>query len=127
VTETAHPSIDLYASTFKSLIWDNALNAALAILFAEAPYLNIPIVRSIVRGVATLATDKFYSFMKLFVDLAAIPIINEKLRQDFDGKYAQLRFIAMKDGVDSPAFQAAHEEAHNAFADFFRNSATLPR
>lgn len=127
MTETAHPSIDFGASMFKSLVWDNALEAALTVLFAEAPALNIPIVRSIVRGIARMISDSFFSLLKEFVDMAAIPIMNAELKSKFDGKYSQLRFVLIKNGMDSPEFKAAHEEAHDAFADFFRNNATRVR
>lgn len=126
MTETAHPSLDAAQSTFKSL-WDAALETALNALFAEAPWLNIPVLRDIVRGVARLAASSLFSGLKLVIDMAAIPIINSHLKSVFDEKSAESRFILIKYGKDSPEFQASNEGAHDAFADFFRNNATLPR
>ena len=127
MSETAHPSIDLVAGNFKSFVWDNALELGLTALFSEAPYLNIWLVRDIIRGVARMASDGLFNGLKLFADVTAIPIINADLKNKFDNTSAELKILAIKHGIDSPEFQSKREEASNAFADFIRNSATLPR
>lgn len=127
MTETAHTSLDFAQNAFKTYVLDNALEYCLTLLFAEAPYLNIPVVRDIIRGLAWKIHNAFWGVMKLFVDLAAIPIINSKLKTVFDERSAEARLILIKYGKDSPEFKAANEGAHDAFADFFRNNSSRPR
>ena len=50
MTEQAYPGLSKAEDIFKSLIWDNSVEAALAALFAAAPYLNVPPLRQIVSG-----------------------------------------------------------------------------
>lgn len=127
MSETAHPDLDLTQKTFKSLVWDNALKLGLELLFANAPYLNVWIVRSIISSIAKMSTDWLYAALKTVADMSAIPLINAQLKSRFDNDSVALRIVAMKHGIDSQEFKEAREEAADAFAEFFRFNATLPR
>lgn len=124
MTETAHPKIDFAADTFKQLVWDNALDLGLKFLFTEAPYLNIPILRDIIRGVSKWAADGLFGALKKFTDMAAIPIINAELKAKFTEASGELRVMYLKYGMEDQRFIAARKVHQDAFADFMRNNAT---
>lgn len=127
MSETAHPDLDFTQKTFKSLVWDNALTLGLELLFANAPYLNIWLVRSIITSIAQMSANWLYASLKLVADMSAIPLINAQLKTRFDNDSAALRIVAMKHGIDSKEFNEAREEAADAFAEFFRFNASRPR
>jgi hypothetical protein len=113
---TVNPSLEIGEKLFKDLLWDNAVDACLVLLFADQPWMNLPPVKWIVTTITHKATDALFSSFKLFVDLKAISIINDRARDEFTKEALRLKSIAKTKGIDSPEFRKAREDAKAALA-----------
>lgn len=115
MTETINPTLTKIEDLFKTLVWDNAINAFLTWLFTAAPWLNIWPLKPIVAGVTNLILNKFYGFMVLFADLKAAKIINENHRRSFEKASVVLALIARDKGIESEEYKNARNDAKEHF------------
>ena len=120
MSETVNPTLTKVEDAVKSIVWDSALQGALASLFTAAPWLNVPPLRQIVTGVAELAGNKFYAYLRLGVDLGAISFMNAEAQRQLDRASVTLKIIALNKGIESEDFKRARDEARRALARFCR-------
>ena len=125
MTESAYPSLTRFEEIFKELVWNNAIDAALAALFAYCPYLNVPPLRQIINGLTKLIANTFFTYLRLVVDLSAIKLVNAEHQTAFDSASVRLRIISYNKGINSPEFLKAKEEAKIALAKFVRFGAAV--
>jgi hypothetical protein len=92
---------------FKDLIWDNAIEAALAQLFAALPFLNFWPVNLIIRYIIMKFGDFAYESITLVIDTTVIPLKNKELQREFTVRAISLRSIAKSGGIQSEEFKDA--------------------
>lgn len=123
MTEQAHPSLSRAQDLFRTIVWDNLTEATLTLIFTEAPVLNIWPIGPLLRAAVRYISDKLFQSLRLFVDLAAIPILNEEHRRKYDAAAVALQAIAIRSGVDSDEYRKAKDNAKAAFAQLVRFNA----
>lgn len=104
---------------FKDLVWDTALEALTGAIAGALPgWLSW--LAPIGIGMLVSFTDKFYSTLKLIVDMENVRIKNEDLRKQYSVASVQLRLLIESQNLDteeklknSEAFQNARK-AHRA-------------
>lgn len=116
--ETAFPKLDSIQSTFKSLVWDNLIEAAITALFAAVPWLNAWPIGGAVRYILKLFSDKVFDALKLSVDLQAIVLVNEQHKNAYNKQLSKLKIIAREKGIDSVEFAKERENAKKALSVF---------
>jgi hypothetical protein len=124
VTEQAYPGLSKAEEIFKDLIWDNAIEAALVALFAAAPYLAVPPLKTIISGIIRLVGDTFFKYIRLIVDVNAISLVNKQHQANFEAISVKLRVLAYQKGIESNEFKKAKAEAKVAFAKFVKFGAS---
>lgn len=117
MTETINPTLTKIEDLVKLLIFDAVLEAQLNAFFIAAPWLNFWPIRQILSGIARMLVDRFYSGLKLFIDVKAIKFLNEDARKDFDNAAVVLAIIAEDKGIDSDEFKKSRLEAKKHFHD----------
>lgn len=125
MSKIANPQVEFYESTFKSLIWDNALEAGLAYLFGAAPYLNWWPLKQIITGIARLSTNYLFDSIKLLIDVQAIAFVNAQSREAYDNAFVKLKLIANDVGENSEEFKKAKEDAKQALSKFMHYGAAV--
>ena len=105
---------------FKQLVWDTMVRAALAKLFAAAPFLAWGPLGPVVTYLAVYFTDKLYAIMAQTIEMEFIAFKNEAHRRTFDKSVNELQSIADGPGVDSPQFKEQREKALADLAEFVR-------
>lgn len=123
MSDTVNPRLEMVQKTFKDLVWDNIVDAAIAAVMADQPLLRLPVINDIFTAVTHVAADQLFSQIKLGCDIAAIPILNAAHRREFDAASARLFAIAKAEGVDSETYRKAREDAKVALARFVRFNA----
>lgn len=114
---------DSVFDSFKSLVWDVVVKAALSKLFAAVPWLGWGPVGAIISGIAGLAGDSLYGMATEFFDLQAIKFKNDAHRRAFDMASVKLAILAREKGVGSPEFKQARDEQKKALSNFIKWSA----
>jgi hypothetical protein len=120
MTTSAYPELSQAEAIFKALIWDNEVKAAEAALFAEVPWLRAWPVGPIVRYVIEHFSDRLYRVGTLYIDTAAIRLVNAEHQCEFDAASTRLMIIAHDKGVDSEDFKKEREDAKAALSRFVR-------
>lgn len=110
----ALPEID----TFKELVWDAMIKAALAALFKAVPWLGWGPLGVVLTWLAQKFTDYLYSTAVMVFNVSKMPFLNEAHRREFDDATVKLRIIAAGEGIDSEAFRKARDERKIAMAKF---------
>lgn len=111
MTDEANPEIQKDEDQFKGLAWDTLVTAGLDYL-----KLNFFPVNQVIR----YFTDKLYQLFSLQFDLVAIAFINEQHKTAFEKSVITLKVIAVDNGVDSPEYLKAKENAKEALSQFVR-------
>ena len=115
-TNPPSPAVGDIEDLFKSIVWDNLTQAALAALYVDVPFLNTPVLSWFVSLVFNGIVNKIYSLLILFIDLNAIQLINAENQQAYDNATVELKLIAQQQGSGSAAYQEALTNAKTAFS-----------
>jgi hypothetical protein len=103
---------------FKSLVWDQSVNALLVIVFIEAPYLNVWPLRQIITSFTNLMSDKLFEAMTLFVDVSVIKLKNEAHHKEYVRESTKLAIVLHEKGINSDEYKKAREKARLALSRF---------
>lgn len=106
---------------FKSLVWDNFLNAELAALYTAYPYL-IPF-KFIISGIVKIVSNKIFNALVLFTDVTTIKLLDDRAEAAFKTESIKLQIIASNEGITSDTFIKARDAAalaQSAFTQFHR-------
>lgn len=106
---------------FKELVWQNAIEEALSLLFTKMPLLGIGPLAPLVTWVVTKLTDVLYEKIKMLVDVKSVALKNDGLRREWEISNATLYHYALEYGEDSPQFK----EERNAHKDHWRKLVSL--
>ena len=93
--------------SFKDLIWDNVIEAALIELFAAFPFLNFWPVNMVIRYIVMEFADYTYAGVTLAIDTTVIKLKNEELQREYDSAAVKLRIVARGHGIESEEFKNA--------------------
>jgi hypothetical protein len=118
MSEEINKTLSQVEDIFKSVVWDNLIQVALAALFAYAPFLALPVLKPVISYIITMFSDKLFSAAKLAIDLEAIVLINESHKKAYANASVALKIIAHSKGIGSPEFLEARENAKKSFAKF---------
>lgn len=118
MSETAYPQLTIVEDAFKSMVWDNLVEAGLTAFFAYFTFLNIPVVRQTIRYLATSFSDFLFANARLFLDVTAIKIVNSAAKSKYDTELLRLKIISLEKGNQSNEYKAARENAKAALAKF---------
>jgi hypothetical protein len=118
MSDQVNPLLEFAKRLFKDLVWNAAVDLALAALFLEAPYLAWPPLKQMISGVVRLGTDKIFGIMSMTIDLGAVVLINAEHRRQYDRAYAELYIVARDSGENSEAFRKARDNAKQHLAQF---------
>ncbi len=89
-------------------------------LFTYYPVLNVWPLNQIITGITHFINDQISSLLRLEIDLAAIKIVNDSHRAQFERSVVVLRILAHEQGIDSDAFKKGRENAKANFATLVR-------
>lgn len=87
-------------------------------LFAQAPFLDAPIIGTINRAVIKKVSGWFFLQIRLFIDITGVRLINNEYQTAFEKASVVLKIIAHDKGIDSNEFKAARENAKAALSKF---------
>lgn len=118
MTTSAFPDLTKAEQVFKALIWDNEVTAAEAALFADVPWLGVWPLGPILRYLIEHYSDRLYASIEIHLDTAAIKFVNQEHQRAYDAASERLGVIAHDDGVESPEFQKARDDAKAALSQF---------
>lgn len=126
MTDSVDPGLSKVEDQFKELVWDAAVDAALAYLFGTA--MKVPVIGWLIKIVAYALTDRLYGGLRLGVDLAVIFGRNAAFKRTFDNAMVTLAILERDKGLESEDYKNAKINAKKAMAEFVRfGSAPLPR
>jgi hypothetical protein len=120
VSDSVNPTLGKIEDLSKTLVWDPLVDAELAVIFAHAPVLALWPFKQILTILTHTFSDQLYSGLRTFIDVEALPFINDSHRKAFDSAEVTLKIIAHDKGPASPEYRNAREEAKNALARFVR-------
>lgn len=120
MTEQVNPQIGQIENLFKETVWDAGVEAALTSLFVAAPWMNVWPLRSIVRGLTLMLTNRLFSMLRLVIDLQVIQLLNSEHKQAFAREAVKLRIIAIDKGLNSPEYKRAKEDAKASLSRFIQ-------
>lgn len=124
MSEIANPTLSRAEDLFKGLVWDSLINSVIAAIYVQAPWLGSWFFSRLTAGVVRMVGDKFFSHLRLIVDMQAIAFLNNKHRMAFDVAAVELRLVLRDKGSESKEFLDAKEKAKSALAEFVRFGAT---
>jgi len=104
--------------SFKDLVWDVLIKAALAILFKAIPFLGWGPIGALVSVVVKWFADKLYELVKETFELQKIAFTNLAHLQAYQSASLKLKLIARDKGIDSHEFQEARS-VHRKTLSFF--------
>ncbi len=117
----ALPELVSAEELFKGGVWDTLVDLGLAALFAEAPYLNIPILRDGIKWLIRKFTDAMFTFFQEFVNLKYVFLHNLGMQKKFTEHALALKGLAIEKGLDSKEYKDAREEHKKALAEKVRS------
>lgn len=106
--------------TFKSLIWDSLVKAALVNLFAVFPFLNIWPISWFIKYFINKYSDQLYSMVETFIDIKEIVLRNEQAKKEYNLQSIKLHIIAKQKGIESNEFKDARKLAKIRLAAFVK-------
>lgn len=74
----------------KSLVWDVVLGAAIDALFVAVPFLNLPVLRQLIRYMLTTFGDYVYKQLDRYVAFTVIDFQTEHQRAEYEKAVAAL-------------------------------------
>lgn len=92
-------------------------------LFVAFPFLNFWPVNAMIRYIVLELTDGLYIAIDQWIDTAAIPIRNEKLKNEFGHEQVKLKIIARGRGIDSEEFKNERIESRDRLRKFMHTGA----
>lgn len=113
-----NPSLSAAEDIFKHLVWDPVVESGMVYLFAQAPFLDAPIIGTINRAVIKKVSGWFFLQIRLFIDITGVRLINNEYQTAFEKASVVLKIIAHDKGIDSNEFKAARENAKAALSKF---------
>lgn len=118
MTTVVTPGLGKIEDLFRDLIWDNLVEAGIAALFIEVPWLNAWPIGGAVKYLLRLFSDKVFDGVRMSVDLSLIAFMNQEHKKAYDTEVVKLKIIAHSYGVDSPEFKKEKENAKEILAKF---------
>jgi hypothetical protein len=106
--------------TFKELVWDALIKAAIASLIKAVPFLGWGPAGAVLTWVVQKFTDYLYSTLVTSFNVAKMPFLNEAHRVAFDDATVKLRIIAAGEGINSDAFRKARDEHKKRLSEFVK-------
>ena len=117
----ALPELISAEELFKGAVLDSLVEAGIAALFVEAPFLNLPILRNIIRWVIGKFIDKVWTGFTEVVNLRYVALKNESLQRLFVSHALALKGIAIEKGPLSEEYKNARKIHQAALAQHVRS------
>lgn len=112
--------VDPFLDAFHAIVWNNLIRAGLAALFAQVPFLGLPIISNIVTWIVMKFSDYLYAGFQMFVDIQYIRFKNQQLQTEYDKSSVALQVIAYDHGIDSKEFEDARQGFEKDLSKFGR-------
>lgn len=112
----ALPELHEAEELFKGSVWDTLVDFGLSALFAEIPFLGLPVIRDLIKWVIHKFTNTLYTALTEILDLKYVVLKNLGLQKKFTEIALRLKGIAIEHGIDSEEFKNAREEHKKALA-----------
>lgn len=106
--------------TFKELIWDSLVKAALGKLFAAFPLLGWGPIGWAITWIVGHYNEMIYLGLKEFIKLENIALRNEQAERAYGTASVKLKLIARSNGIESVAFRKARDEDKEKLSHFVR-------
>lgn len=107
---------------FKTIVWDNLINAALGSLFAAFPVLAWPPLKFLITTIIKKFMDIFYEGIREWVGIKQIIMNNLKVEREYDRAGTKLVIMEREHGLESPEYLQAIKEESDAFSKFIKFS-----
>lgn len=117
----ALPEITEAEKLFKDAAYDTMIDLGIGALFAAYPFLNVFLVRDLVKWLLHEFANRLWDGFTTIVNLNYVVLKNESLQKTFVDRILELKGIATWKGIDSPEYQAARKVSHEAFAAHVRS------
>lgn len=111
---------------YKTLIWDTSKDALIyaAENYPYTAFLKVPPLKQIFEWVVNTVSDYLYKSWVLFVDTAAIRLVNAEHQSAYDKASLQLKIVDQEKGTASDDYKTALAAAQAAMSKFTRFGAT---
>lgn len=106
--------------TFKELIWDSLVKAALGKLFAALPLLGWGPIGWAITWIVNRYSEELYLLAKEFVKLEALALRNEQAERAYNTASVKLKLIARTNGIESAEFRKARDDDKKALDNLVR-------
>lgn len=116
----ANKTLSLGESIFKKLVWDKAVDAGLASMFASNPWLAAWPFGPLVKALTDKFSEYVFNSTTLFVDVTDIKLSNKEHQDTFIKSSITLSIIAHDKGVQSDEYKTALKNAMDAMSKFTR-------
>lgn len=105
---------------FKEFVWGPLVKYAISLAVSKLPFLGLPIINPIFGVLVGWVAGLLYDAGKEFVDFEVIGFKNEKHKNAYSAANVELRYLAVKNGIDSAEYKAAREKHGKALRDFVK-------
>ncbi len=102
--------------TFRELVWDNLVAAALSSLYAAHPILGWGPIRMLIEYVVDRFGDALYGVLKEFMNLREIAFNKAEDRALFDKASVTLLILEREKGLESKEYKNAREHGKQTLA-----------
>lgn len=103
---------------FKELVWDELTLAGEVALETSLPFLKLPVLNQLERGIIGLTSGWVFNQLTLFTDVTAIQLSNDVHQAAYEKASVTLGIIAHDYGPDSKEYQNARDAARTALSIF---------
>lgn len=117
----ALPELISAEELFKGGVWDPLVDLGLAALFAEAPFLNLPLLRDGIKWVVRKFATSVFTYFQELVNLRYVIVKNLGLQKRFTEHALALKGIALEKGLDSEEYKNARKIHQQALAEKVRS------
>jgi len=111
---------DKVLDTFKSLVFDELVKAAIAKIISQAAFLAWGPVAYIVGQVVTYVAGVLYEYMSDVINLEVILLKNSAYHAAYIEAHFRLQKVAKEKGIESPEFKTEREKHKAALSRFVR-------
>lgn len=120
MTDSAYAPLTEAENLFKTLIWTPMITAGEMWIEGYVPFLALPVIKQLDEFAIKEITDAMFNQLVLFIDVAAIKLVNIELQSKWTTASESLALISQEQGVNSDAYKHALSTAETDFANWVR-------
>lgn len=117
----ALPELVSAEELFNGAVLDSLVEAGISALFVQFPFLNLPVVRNVVRWLISKFIEKVWLGFTDVVNLRYVALKNAGLQKKFAESALRLKGVILENGIDSEEYRNARKEHQLALAERVRS------